>query len=153
MLSPSLPKVASRKPRSFCLSSSVLVLPIDVTAPSESFGCKYKDRKSSQSNLKARFNESVPLRRVRTTRSSTHSYRFQISLPNPRTLSHKSPFIPRTCNLSNVLPSCFPESYNWPSFESEINKLDLISLSSWPFAFFFLPLLGLCIGHRGLPPT
>ena len=53
----------------------------------------------------------VPLRRVRTTRSSTHSHPFQVSLPNPRTLSHKSLFIPRTCNLWNVLPSsCFPES-------------------------------------------
>ena len=73
----------------------------------------------------------VPLRCVRTTRSSTHSHPFQVSLPNPRTLSHKSSFIPRTCNLWNVLPSsCFPESYNLPSFESKINKLDLISLSS-----------------------
>ena len=73
----------------------------------------------------------VPLRRVRTTRSSTHSHPFQVSLPNPRTLSHKSSFIPRTCNLWNVLPSsCFPESYNLPSFKSKINKLDLIFLSS-----------------------
>ena len=73
----------------------------------------------------------VPLRRVRTTRSSTHSHPLQVSLPNPRTLSHKSSFIPRTCNLWNVLPSsCFPESYNLPSFKSKINKLDLISLSS-----------------------
>ena len=73
----------------------------------------------------------VPLRRVRTTRSSTHSHPFQVSLPNPRTLSHKSSFIPRTCNLWNVLPSsCFPESYNLPSFKSKINKLDLISLST-----------------------
>ena len=73
----------------------------------------------------------VPLRYVRTTRSSTHSHPFQVSLPNPRTLSHKSSFIPRTCNLWNVLPSsCFPESYNLPSFKSKINKLDLISLPS-----------------------
>ena len=73
----------------------------------------------------------VPLRRVRTTRSSTHSHPFQVSLPNPRTLSHKSSFIPRTCNLWNVLPSSrFPESYNLPSFKSNVNKLDLISLSS-----------------------
>ena len=73
----------------------------------------------------------VPLRRVRTTRSSTHSHPFQVSLPNPRTLSHKSSFTPRTCNLWNVLPSsCFPESYNFPSFKSKINKLDLISLPS-----------------------
>ena len=73
----------------------------------------------------------VPLRRARTTRSSTHSHPFQVSLPNPRTLPHKSSFIPRTCNLWNVLPSsCFPESYNLPSFKSNVNKLDLISLSS-----------------------
>ena len=73
----------------------------------------------------------VPLRHVRTTRSSTHSHPFQVSLPNPRTLSHKSSFTPRTCNLWNVLPSsCFPESYNLPSFKSNVNKLDLISLSS-----------------------
>ena len=72
----------------------------------------------------------VPLRCVRTTRSSTHSQPFQVSLPTSRTLSYKSLFIPRTCNLWNVLPSCFPESYNLPSFKSKINKLDLISLSS-----------------------
>ena len=72
----------------------------------------------------------VPLRRVKTTRSPTHSHPFQVTLPNPQTLSHKSSFIPRTCNLWNVLPSCFPESYNLPSFKSKINKLDLISLSS-----------------------
>ena len=73
----------------------------------------------------------VPLRRVRTARTSTHSHPFQVSLPNPRTLSHKLSFIPRTCNLWNVLPSsCFPECYNLPSLNSKINKLDLISLSS-----------------------
>ena len=32
----------------------------------------------------------VPLRHVRTTRSSTHSHPFQVSLPNPQTMSHKS---------------------------------------------------------------
>ena len=41
----------------------------------------------------------VPLRRVRTTRSSTHLHPFQVSLPTSRTLSHKSSFIPRICNL------------------------------------------------------
>ena len=52
----------------------------------------------------------VPLRHVRTTRGSTHSHPFQVSLPNPRTLSHKSSFIPKACKLWNVLPSsCFPE--------------------------------------------
>ena len=73
----------------------------------------------------------VPLRRVRTTRSSTHSNPFQVSLPNPQNTSYESSFIPRTCNLWNVLPPpCFPESYNLPSFKSNINRLDLISLSS-----------------------
>ena len=73
----------------------------------------------------------VPLRRVRTTRSSTRSHPFQVALPNPRALSHKSSFIPKTCNLWSVLPSsCFPESYNLPSFKSNVNELDLISLSS-----------------------
>ena len=73
----------------------------------------------------------VPLRRVRTTRSSTHPHPFQVSLPNPQTLSHKSSFIPRTCNLWNVLPSsCFHESYNLPSLLSKVNRLDLISLST-----------------------
>ena len=43
-----------------------------------------------------------------------------------------------------------------PSIKSKINKLDLISLSSKPLSlplssFFFLPLLGLFIGHHGLP--
>ena len=40
----------------------------------------------------------VTLRRVRTARSSTHSYPFQVSLPHSQTLSCKSSFIPRTCN-------------------------------------------------------
>ena len=73
----------------------------------------------------------IPLRRVRITRSSTHPRPFQVSLPNPRTLSHKSSFIPRSCNSWNVLPSsCFPEFYNLPSFKSKINKLHLISITS-----------------------
>ena len=65
-------------------------------------------------------------------RRSTHAHSFfQISLPNTRTLSHKSSFIPRTCNLWDLLPSsCFPESYNLPSSKSKMNKLDLISRSS-----------------------
>ena len=96
----------------------------------------------------------VPLRRARTTRSSTHSHPFQVSLPTSRTLSHKLSFIPRACNLWNILPSsCFHESYNLPSFKSKINQLDLISPSSQPFAFSFLHLLGLCIGHHSLSST
>ena len=90
----------------------------------------------------------VPLRRVRTTRSSTHSHPFQVSHPNPRTLSHKSSFIPRTCKLWNVLPSsCFPESYNLLSFKSKINKLDLI-----PLLFAFRLLLSSCVEALYRPP-
>ena len=71
-----------------------------------------------------------PLNHVRPTRSSSQSHPFQVILSNPRTLSHKSSFIPRTCKLWNTLPSTsFPESYNLSSFKSNINKLDLISLS------------------------
>ena len=72
-----------------------------------------------------------PVRHVRTTRSSTYSRPFQTKLPNPRILAHKSPFIPRTSQLWNSLPpATFPESYNLSSFASNINKLDLISLST-----------------------
>ena len=53
-----------------------------------------------------------------------------VSSQNPQTLTDKSSSIPRTFYLWNVLPSCFPEYYNLPSFKSKINKLDLISLSS-----------------------
>ena len=77
---------------------------------------------------------------------------FPSSLPNPRNLSHKSSFIPKTCNLWTVLPSFFPESYNLPSFKSKTNKLNLISLVL-AVAFFFRSLLGLCIGRDGLFPT
>ena len=72
-----------------------------------------------------------PMRRVRTTRSSTHSHPFQVTLPTPRTLAHKSSFIPRTSQLWNSLPpTTFPESYNLSSFKSNVNKLDLVSLST-----------------------
>ena len=71
-----------------------------------------------------------PLKHVRPTRSSSQLHPFQVILSNPRTLSHKSSFIPRTCKLWNTLPSTsFPESYNLSSFKSNISKLDLISLS------------------------
>ena len=72
-----------------------------------------------------------PVSRVPTTRSSTCSRPFQITLPNPRTLSHKSTFIPRTSQLWNSLPpTTFPESYNLSPFKSKINKLDPVSLST-----------------------
>ena len=54
-----------------------------------------------------------PVRHVRTTRRSTYSHPFQVTLPNPQTISHKSSFIPRTSQLWNSLPhTTFPESYN-----------------------------------------
>ena len=72
-----------------------------------------------------------PVRRVRTTRSSTHSHPFEVTLPYSRTLAHKSSFIPRSSQLWKSLPpTTFPESYNLSSFKSNINKLDLISLST-----------------------
>ena len=49
-----------------------------------------------------------PMRRVRTTRSSTHSHSFQVTLPNPRTLAHKSSFISRTSQLWNSFYDCHP---------------------------------------------
>ena len=76
-------------------------------------------------------------RHVRHTRSSTQSHPFQVMLYNPRILSHKSSFIPRTSQLWNTLPSTsFPESYTLSYFNSNINKLDPISLCtylSFPF--------------------
>ena len=72
-----------------------------------------------------------PVRRARTTRSSTQSHPFQFTLPNPRTLAHKSSFIPRSSQLWNTLrSSAFPETYNLSTFKPNINKLDLISLST-----------------------
>ena len=77
-----------------------------------------------------------------------------VILTVPTINHHSFKMIKNKCNLWNVLPSsCFPESYNLPSFKSNLNELDLISLSSWLLAFLFLPLLGLCIGHRGLSST
>ena len=72
-----------------------------------------------------------PVRRVRTIRISTCSHPFQVTLPNPGTLSHKSSFTPRTSQLwSSLPPTTFPESYNLSSFKSNINELDLVSLST-----------------------
>ena len=94
-----------------------------------------------------------PVRRVRTTRSSTYSHPFQVTLPNPRTLAHKSSFIPRTSQLWNSLPpTTFPESYNLSSFKSNINKLDLISLSTSAFPFYqFFLCRGFVIGPTAFP--
>ena len=77
------------------------------------------------------------MRRVRTIRSSTYSHPFQVTLPNPRTLSHNSPFIPRSSQIWNSLQSTiFPESYNVSSFKSYINNLDLFALSTYTSPHF-----------------
>ena len=96
-----------------------------------------------------------PVRRVRTTKSSTHSHPFQVTLPNPRALAHKSSFLPRTSQLwSSLPPTTFPESYNLSSFKSNVNKLDLVSLSTYSFPIFsVLPLSGLCYRPYGLSLT
>ena len=45
--------------------------------------------------------------------------------------AHKSSFIPRASQLWNSLPpTAFPESYNLSSFKCNVNKLDLVSLST-----------------------
>ena len=70
-----------------------------------------------------------PVRHVRTTRSSTYSHPFQVTIPYPHTVAHKSSFIPRTFRLWSALPSiAFSESYNLSAFKANISKLDLVSL-------------------------
>ena len=77
-----------------------------------------------------------------------HSHPFQILLPNPRTLFHKSSFIPRTCNLWNTLPLPFMNPTTCP-----ISNLRLINLILSPSPLnlsSFLPLLGLYRGRHDL---
>ena len=51
---------------------------------------------------------------------------FQVTLPNPRTLAHKSSFIPRTSQLWKTLPSsAFFETYNLSSSKSNIKNLSI----------------------------
>ena len=72
-----------------------------------------------------------PLRHGRPTRISTQSHAFQVMLSIPRTLSHITSSIPRTCQLWDTLHSIsFPEPYNLTCFKSNINKLGFISLST-----------------------
>ena len=84
-----------------------------------------------QSSIGGNFYNEMLRSRDMKTKSLIQSQNFKVSLPNPQTLSHKSSFIPKACNLWNVLSSSpFPESYNLPFSKSKINKLDLISRSS-----------------------
>ena len=88
-----------------------------------------------------------PARRVQTSRSSTHSHPFQVTLPNPRTLAYKSSFIPRTSHLwTSLPPTTFPESYNLSSFKS-----CLLFYINFPH-FLSSPLSGLCYRPYGLSP-
>ena len=62
--------------------------------------------------------------------ATPHIIRTKIIVPS-KTVTHKSSFIPRTSQLWNSLPpTTFPESYNLSSFKSNVNKLDLVSLST-----------------------
>ena len=45
----------------------------------------------------------VPLKRVRPTRSLTHSHPFQVSLPSPGTLSHKIIIHPKNMQFMELL--------------------------------------------------
>ena len=69
------------------------------------------------------------VRHIRTTRSSIQAHPFQVTLPNPRALAHKSSFIPRTSQQWNALPStAFPESYNLSPFKNLISTNLILSL-------------------------
>ena len=85
---------------------------------------------------------------------STYSHPFQVTLPNPQTLSHKSSFIPRTTQLWNSLPpTIFQESYHLSYFKSNIKNLILSpSLLKLPI-LSVCPLSGLCYRPYGLSQT
>ena len=90
----------------------------------------------------------VPLRRVRTTRSSTHSHPFQVSLPTPRTLSQKSSY---AIYGTSCLLLAFLSPTTCHLFKSKINKLDLIP--PLLLALHFLPLFRRCISHHDFSAT
>ena len=97
-----------------------------------------------------------PVRCVRTTRRSTYSHSFQVTLPNPRTLSHKSSFIPRTLNCGT---HCHPLLSPNPTICHLLNLTSTnLILSPFfplklPLIFSVIPLSGLCYRPYGLSPT
>ena len=95
-----------------------------------------------------------PMRRVRTTRSSTHSHPFQVTLPTPRTLAHKSSFISRTSQLWNSLPpttlSLNPTICHPLNLMSTNLILSPFLLNPSPFSQFFL-CRGFVIGLMAFP--
>ena len=58
-----------------------------------------------------------PVRRVQTTRSSTYSHPFQVTLPYPRTLSHKSSFIPNFSIVELITTNYFPQILQFVIFQ------------------------------------
>ena len=126
------------------LTESSLKLPVSSTIQdltnslqSLSHRCLVVDLSNFYSYFHGHYSQEIkniipdPVRRVRTTRSSTYLHPFQVTLPNLRTLAHKSSFIPRTSQLWNsVPPTTFPESYNLSSFKSNTNKHGLVSFST-----------------------
>ena len=94
-----------------------------------------------------------PVRRVRTTRSSTQSHPFQVTLPNPRTLADKSTFIPRTSQPWNTLPSLLspnPITYHPSNPTSTSLILSIYPLNLSLFSKFFL-CRGIVVGPKAFP--
>ena len=96
-----------------------------------------------------------PVRRVRTT-SSTQSHPFQVMLPNPRTLAHKSSFILKTSQLWNTIAfSFFPRNLHLTTYHpSNLTSTNLI-FPLYPFNLslfskFFL-FRGIVIGPMAFP--
>ena len=79
-----------------------------------------------------------PVRRVRTTRSSTHSHPFQVTLPNPRALAHKSPFIPELLNYGT---HCHPLFFPNPTTD-HLSNPTATNLILSPYLLTLSPLLG-----------
>ena len=96
-----------------------------------------------------------PVRGVRTTRSSTYSHPFQVTLPNPRTLSHKHLSFPELLNCG---------THCHPLLSLNPTNCDLLNLTSTnlilspfllklPLFFSVFPLSGLCCRPYRLSPT
>ena len=83
----------------------------------------------------------------RLPRADLHTLEVRHEISRPQAM-----MLGRTCSIYSQL-CLFRALWGIASFRSKIIKLDLIAPSSWHFAFIFLPLLGLCIGHHGLSST
>ena len=84
-----------------------------------------------------------------STKSLTHSHpRFHDLIHEIYPANHQSPQEHAIYGMSCLFP--FPNPTISPL--SNLRSINSNLSPSWPFIFFFYPLLGLCIGHRGLPP-